>query len=249
MARHRPLARLMVSRALAVAGVLVLLVGAVAVAWLAGDSSAPPDEFDWGVAAEVGIAFATVALAGVTAVLALSTRRLAQDTKKLAAMTNLDATATQELVKLTRQAQQREIEPYLVVTTQVTIAGTKSPSTGLEIASLEGAAWDLEFTIQNIGLGPALDVFVYAFHRTRDGGVAEEKFVQRGPAIGARDRHTDQANLSSMARTIGAMPQIGGTYVDRDGNPPDRFRFGYSGVMREYRPAAPPGEDTDASAA
>jgi hypothetical protein len=38
--------------------------GAVAVAWLAGDSSAaPPEEFDWGVAAEMGIAFATVALA------------------------------------------------------------------------------------------------------------------------------------------------------------------------------------------
>ena len=55
----------MVSRALAAAGVFVLLVGAVAVAWLAGDSSAaPPEEFDWGVAAEVGIAFATVALAG-----------------------------------------------------------------------------------------------------------------------------------------------------------------------------------------
>jgi hypothetical protein len=206
---------------------LVVLVVCVAVAALIGYLAAPVDEsFGWEVAVLTGTGVATLALAVFTGILAVSTWQLAQATSR-------DVTATQRLADIAAQDQKRAVEPYLVVT-----------SVDVSAYGPTDDVWNINLTISNVGQGPALEVAVLAFHQPREGGVADETFLYSVPAIGPGDAHHREGVDVSKMPNPKELPMIGGTYVDRDGNPPERITYGYQSVRPKYRPAQPPPPDS-----
>jgi hypothetical protein len=208
-------------RAVIAVGLGVLLL-CVAVAALVGYLAAPRGEsFGWEVAVLTGTGVATLALAVFTGILAVSTWRLAQ-------ATSLDVTATQRLADIAAQDQKRAVEPYLVVT-----------SVDVSAYSPNSEVWNIDLTISNVGQGPALEVAVYAFHQPREGGVADETNLYMVPAIGPGAAHVRKGVDVSKMPNPKELPMIGGTYVDRDGNPPERITYGFAGVRPQYRPPAP----------
>ncbi|HET6172943.1 MAG TPA: hypothetical protein VFD90_10080 [Gaiellales bacterium] len=103
----------------------------------------------------------------------------------------------------------------------------------------DAGAEEIAFTIRNVGVGPALEVSVFVFHKADDGTAVDETSLTLVPVIAPGGHHTAKANLRGMANPK-LDPWIGGTDVDRDGNPPERIKYGYEGIRPTYRPATQP---------
>lgn len=189
---------------------MLAIAGAVVVGLLGAPHG---EDFGWEVAAVTGTGFATLVLATFTGMLASSTSR--------------DVSATQELARLAQEERDAANEPYLIVGEVTTTAGVQ-PSSGIAYQAV----------IYNVGRGPATNIIYEAYVRRRDGSIEGELGFGMWPVILAGQAIEVGVTVAQVERREDDTFSVRGTYLDRDGQPIERYAFGENGPRDRRQRAA-----------
>jgi len=169
---------------------LLALAGVLGLSALVGFGGAPKkEEFDWDLASVFGTALGTTLLAIGTGALAWSTRA--------------DVRATQELAELTKKDQTERERPVVILL-------------AANFQSTDDQSW-LNVELVNVGLGPALGIYVFATYLDDENRTVFETEGVTWPTLAPNER----ANFSIPTGFSGVHePREGGfplsgTYFDR----------------------------------